>query len=119
MLALAECDIMLFAEGIAYHQEVGTFIRQSPNLFNYTQLPKDYQEGISQINAEDYQAILPKPFYNVGSENTTITGQYESMRASMAFSYHLGPSDHGQSFVEEFHFTVKEADPIDESQLWG
>ncbi len=77
-------------EAFPYHVDVSKSITKSPNLFKYDLLPDKYKEAISQINSEDFQAILSLPFYYVGSESFSRPRNDEAVRASILFSYHTG-----------------------------
>lgn len=77
-----------FFESLALHNEVKNGIGKS-NLFDRNQLNDDYFDGISLLNKYEYQAILPLPFYEVGSE--TYVREPKSLGTllvSQLFSYH-------------------------------
>ena len=47
-------------------------------------------EWVSQINPDDYQAILPLPYFHVGSENIWIESQYNTQEITMIASLKTG-----------------------------
>ena len=61
--------VSLAVEGLAYHSEVSKTITQSPNLFDRFQLDQQFQQDLNTINSKDFQAIIPFPYYYIGSEN--------------------------------------------------
>ncbi len=87
---------------MVYHsmpQNKSTFLQSSLN-----QTLKNHA-----INADDFQAILPLPYYNIGSEKLYISNSnkaiYESCRASIALGLpiittHLSRTSISQSFKE-------------------
>lgn len=77
-------------EAIPYHQEISAKITQTPNLFKYESLPTHYQEALSSIDSKDYQAILPIPFYYLGSESYDRPLQEKAVQSSILMSYHSG-----------------------------
>jgi hypothetical protein len=80
--------MLLIIEGFAYHVEVSDNIANEANPFREEQLDPDIKSAISKINPKDYQAILPLPYYYIGSENFGKHGTNKSYRSSMLFSYH-------------------------------
>jgi hypothetical protein len=76
-------------EGIAYHRSVSKSIARSPNLFNKDMLEASLAEATTQIDAGKYQAIIPMPFYHIGSANNQKAADNKIYRLSMIFSYHL------------------------------
>ena len=47
-------------------------------------------EWVSQIDPDDYQAILPLPYFHVGSENIWIESQYNTQEITMIASLKTG-----------------------------
>ena len=62
---------------------------KSPNYFNASTLPQEYSELINQVNLikQEYQCLVPIPFYLIGSDNFTTADAHESLKASMVISY--------------------------------
>ncbi len=75
-------------EGIPYHQTTYKKLTQSTNLFDFKQLDHNFKEVIDTINAKDYQAIFPIPFYYINSDYGKA-GTDKIYKTSMVFSYHL------------------------------
>lgn len=77
-------------EGIPYHKEVGEQIIKTPNLFDYAQLDSDLKSAVNYLHSEKYQAIIPLPYYHIGSENYGKTATDKIYLTSMLLSYHSG-----------------------------
>jgi len=77
-------------EGIPTHVEMGTQIHTTPNLFDKRQLPEAISKGLYYMDKNSYQAILPLPFYCIGSDTYTLTGTDKSCCISMLLAYHSG-----------------------------
>ncbi|MFT6165562.1 MAG: hypothetical protein ACJAV5_000709 [Vicingaceae bacterium] len=82
--------VLMIAEGLPYHFEVGSNISQSTNSFNKTTLDEDFSTVIAQLDPTEFQAIVPIPFYNIGSENYEKEASKETYLNSMILSYHTG-----------------------------
>ena len=81
--------VIIFSEGIYYHVETSSQITKMPNLFDINQLDVSLKANLKQIDANKYQAIIPLPFFYIGSENFGKVGNNEIYRLSQIFSYHL------------------------------
>jgi len=57
------------------------------NLFN-TENANKYSDLIDKIDNTDYQAIIPLPFFHIGSEEIKITGSSNSRTNTMLLSYY-------------------------------
>lgn len=75
-------------EGIPYHKEMGSNLNQYPNLFDKTQLPASITTGLQYAEKSKYQAIIPLPYYHIGSENYTKSATDKIYKLSMILSYH-------------------------------
>ena len=75
-------------EGIPYHAEMGKSSRQHSNQFDKNQLSHSITSGLRFAIKDSYQAILPLPYYNIGSENFTRFGTNKIYKLSMLMSYH-------------------------------
>ncbi|HHG84093.1 MAG TPA: hypothetical protein ENJ82_05025 [Bacteroidetes bacterium] len=96
VLALGACFVTL-QEGQALHAENRRVSPPTPNLFNPEVLrtqsqESDLFEALIEIEAEHYQAIIPLPFYHIGTEalSPETAHQYNSIRRSMVLSWHSG-----------------------------
>ncbi len=76
-------------EGISYHLEISRTITQQKNIFDIKQIDKSTSQALKGIESNNYQAIIPLPFYNIGSENFGKIGTSKTYYLSMLFSYHL------------------------------
>ena len=81
---------IMIAEGIPYHAEVGNKISQTTNGFNSKQLDHNLSSILEEIDTSKFQAIVPIPFYNIGSENYEKEASNETYVNSMLLSYHTG-----------------------------
>lgn len=81
---------LYFGEALPYHMKISKTITTSPNMFDYQQLEGDLKQGIEKINPDDYQAILPLPFFYIGSENFGKFGTDKIYLLSQITSYHTG-----------------------------
>jgi len=87
---IAVVGVFSIVEGWSYHREVAYAITQSPNLFKQESLPKNIQEALRKIDADDYQAIMVLPFYYYASESFARPASQKALRQSILFSYHTG-----------------------------
>lgn len=81
--------IVIFIEGIEYHTAVSSEITESKNLFDLNQTNNNFHEDCSNINSDEYEAIIGLPFFYIGSENFGKTATQEIYKLSFLFSYHL------------------------------
>lgn len=79
---------LFFFEGLPYHQDIAVKIEKSSNMFDKQQLDENFISGLNSINSGDYQAIIPLPFYYIGSENFGKTASDKIYLISQLFSYH-------------------------------
>ena len=93
--AIAVC-LLLFTvyEGTYLHDQVSTH-QQKGNVFTRAGLKKSHlipyiDKALDQINTEKYAAIVPIPFFHVGSELfvTPSHTTYRAMLEVIAFAYH-------------------------------
>ncbi len=75
-------------EGISYHKDLGRTVISSPNIFDKDQLPESMEEGLAYMNKNQFQAIIPLPFYHIGSEIYGKPATDKMYRLSMILSYH-------------------------------
>ena len=76
-------------EGISYHLEMSRAITKQKNIFDIKQMDKSTRQVLQGIESNNYQAIIPLPFYNIGSENFGKIGTSKIYYLSMLFSYHF------------------------------
>ena len=83
----------LFFEGYFYHDKISKKISNNSNLFNFDQLDSKLKDAINHIDATKYQAILPLPFYHVGSgnfrRNVKIRKEVEVLTLATSFNTSL------------------------------
>lgn len=77
-----------FYEAYPYHSDMTVKISDSPNLFDYKNLNQDLKTAIDDINPSDYQAIIPLPFFYIGSENFIKPGNDKVYLLTQLLSYH-------------------------------
>ncbi|MEZ5195304.1 MAG: hypothetical protein R2764_02540 [Bacteroidales bacterium] len=88
IILIIAVPLIFIIEGWSYHKEVSYYVSQNPNLLS-DELPEGgYKELIDKINTKDYQAILPLPYYYIGSENFTRPVNNNSVQNSMVLSCH-------------------------------
>jgi hypothetical protein len=76
-------------EGIPYQKSVHENIFRSKNLFLVQNLDSEYQKALKNINSDEYQAVIPLPFYQ-GSENfSKDASNHHIYGISNLFAYHL------------------------------
>jgi len=80
---------IIFFEGIAYHIETSINITKTPNLFDINQTDASLKTDLLSIDARKYQALIPLPFFYIGSENFGKVGNDKIYRLAQLFSYHL------------------------------
>ena len=81
--------LIIFSEGIYYHIETSNNITKTPNLFDINQLDASMKANLKLIDVNKYQAIIPLPFFHIGSENFGKEGNNKIYRLTQLFSYHL------------------------------
>ena len=80
--------LMFLTEGILYQKNITNNKFNVNNKFDL-KITKQFQDIKSVIDTKKYQAIIPIPFYHVGSEDFAAIGSPESLKNSMLLSYHL------------------------------
>ncbi len=101
-------------EGIPHHLEMRGKIVQSPNLFDHSQLDGSTQNLLAAIEIDKFQAILPIPFFHLGSEIYTQNGSDASMRTAQVISFHtklpMISSALGRTSIDEAKSLIQLAD---------
>ncbi len=77
-------------EGKANQLSMASIITDSPNLFAVHQNSSDFQQDVTHKEADYFQAIIPLPYFNIGSENFGKLADSQIYQKTMLFSYHLG-----------------------------
>lgn len=75
-------------EAIPVYKSYSKFVNKTPNFFRFDFVEENLKEIIKNSLSSDYQAILPLPFYHIGSENYGKTGTDRIYKESMILSYH-------------------------------
>lgn len=83
---LIACSFVL--EGVTYHKMIAEQVDKTPNYFDREQLDNDWKKMLSTVDFSNYQAIIPLPFYHIGSENFGKEGTDKIYRISMLLGYH-------------------------------
>ncbi len=80
--------LLLFAvEGIPYHQLISKGLVVE-NVFNKGGIDNEWKEIISNLRQTKAQAIIPLPYFNIGTDYYVITGTENIRRASFILSFH-------------------------------
>ncbi len=90
VLLMLLLPVLMIAEGLPYHTEVVNKISQVKNSFNKKNLDSQISSVIENIDPSKFQATVPIPFYNIGSENYEKESSNETYVNSMLLSYHTG-----------------------------
>ncbi len=77
------------AESVEYHKEIQNSAAEFNNVFDAKQLSKEIQSSLASINQIKYQAIIPLPYYYIGSDNFGKTANDSIYKLSKTFSFHL------------------------------
>lgn len=78
-------SVIFIAESFSYQLKIAQNIGKEKNPF----ISNKYSSLIKDINPSTYQAIVPLPFFHIGSEEITIEGSIESRNNTMLLSYYL------------------------------
>ncbi len=89
-LLLFVCPLLYMVEGYSAHAEVAENLDHYPNYFLEKNCPKVLKDGLAEINVADYQAILPLPYYYLGSGNFYRTVLGGTTHFSMLTSIYTG-----------------------------
>lgn len=69
LLLLIFAPALYMVEGYSAHEEVAEKLDHYPNYFLEKNCPEVLKDALEQINPSDYQAIIPLPYYYIGSGN--------------------------------------------------
>lgn len=101
--------VLFYFEGKPYHTGTANSITKTKNLFLKENLDKPIQKALDKISPHDYQAIIPLPFYMIGSDVFGIDGTTKTHQLSQLFSYHTGLSLFGGSLSRTSAIEAKNA----------
>lgn len=76
-------------ESQAYHLEIQQNANKYKNIFDSHYLSSDIQTSLKSVNSKNYQAIIPLPYYYIGSDNFGKTANDSIYKLSKTLSYHL------------------------------
>jgi hypothetical protein len=79
---------LFFVEALPYHTDTSKRISTSKNLFNKKNLDEDFEKLINNTDFSDYQAIIPLPFFYIGSENFVKTATDKIYLLTQLLSFH-------------------------------
>lgn len=82
--------MLLAYESLHYHKEASRQITTIPNYFSGKWMPDYLQSGINSFEPEDYQAIIPLPYYLTGSEDYKKSSSNKIYQLSMAIANQTG-----------------------------
>jgi hypothetical protein len=88
-LILIVIPVFTMIEGIPYQRMTYNQRFRTNNPFLYQNLDAEYQKALKSINPDEYQAVIPLPFYQ-GSENFSKIAPGNIQNMSNIFSYHFG-----------------------------
>lgn len=76
-------------ESIDYHREIQSNATKYANVLDLNNIKPEQIRAISLINPDQYQAIIPIPFFYIGSDNFGKTANESIYALSFIFSHHL------------------------------
>jgi hypothetical protein len=88
--------LIVLALGVLYYDAYTWVRHRGENLENYLPEMQDqgnktvYNEWINHINTQDFQAILPLPYFHIGSENIWIEGGCDIVKKALITGYQTG-----------------------------
>ena len=80
---------LFMVEGSFQQYDVSVKLTQSPNLFDLEQTDAGFRQTLASVNADEYQAILPLPYFHVGSETFTRQAPAHTYQYTELLAYHL------------------------------
>ena len=73
-------------EGIYYHIETSKKITETKNLFLKENLDTSYKDAFKDVDFNEFQALIPLPFYYIGSESFSRSVSDQIQKISMLLS---------------------------------
>lgn len=77
-------------ESVDLHRMLASSFSGNTNQFLEKNLENELKAELVRINPEDYQAIIPLPWFHVGSENFQRYGSDQSIKKGFYSAYHTG-----------------------------
>ncbi|HEY8403220.1 MAG TPA: hypothetical protein VIK71_01290 [Flavobacteriales bacterium] len=82
--------VLNVVEGWSYHQQIGEEVRATHNIFQRQYLSDEIIAALETVNWTQYQAMIPLPFFHIGSENYGKEANSATYTLSMLMCYHSG-----------------------------
>lgn len=79
---------LMIWESTTYHNILSSVITKSPNYYNEKLLSDNWKSALKSVDFSTYQAIIPLPYYHIGSENMGKESTNEMYMTSMVLGYH-------------------------------
>jgi hypothetical protein len=76
-------------ESSEHHTEIEQNANKYSNSFDFHQLPNEIKAPLNSVNPKNYQAIIPLPYYYIGSDNYGKTANDSIYRLSKLLSFHF------------------------------
>jgi len=98
--------IFIPIESYLFHRNFHRFVLQQPNVFNEKYLDNETKEILTYLKNQNFQAIIPLPFFHYGSDDFIKEPEEQNTRYySLLVSYYLNKSlvacNTGRTSVEE------------------
>lgn len=81
-------SVFSLIESIPLHRFMSKHIDETANIFRLDQVNPNWVSVLQQVKSSDYQAIIPLPYFHIGSENFGKEGTEKSYRLSFVCAYH-------------------------------
>lgn len=88
LLLTISFPILCFFESFHLHSKNKTNLNNYNNLFIQSNFNKYFNINLNSIDFEKFQAIIPLPYFHIGSENFSRTANPKIYALSQLFSYH-------------------------------
>lgn len=82
--------LFMILESVEYHIVTSKEMVRSPNVFSDSRRDSNWTKLVDRLDTRAFQAILPLPFFHIGSENFERIGTTEGHRSAFVFSEALG-----------------------------
>lgn len=89
-LLIITYSVLMFTEAWYYHRDVAPRLSRGINQFNKSYVTGPIAAMAAKAKASGCQAILPLPYYHIGSEGSTRVAPDLTYRNSMYVAYHSG-----------------------------
>ncbi|MFH2144198.1 MAG: hypothetical protein ABIJ97_17355, partial [Bacteroidota bacterium] len=105
IVLLVLSQMIILAEGYTYQNYFSKSIVKNKNQLKYSKLPDYFREALKSFDADQFQAILPFPYYHYGSEDFIVYPSSKSSNITMLLAYHKNlpvlSSNSGRTSVSE------------------